>query len=167
MMKWKISLVLILATLVLMPMMVSAEFSEIAVFEEVSSEPFKTGEMGYIKVVFRNPTGERGGYTVFAVCEPPFHQSGSNYQVTVGAGETYTLYIPITAGVSERTSKIATVYVCKLGERVSQPVVVTAEPQYIPTPTPTPTPTPSTSGFEAVFAIAGLLAVMYLMRREG
>jgi len=33
------------------------------------------------------------------------------------------------------------------------------------TPTPTPTPTPPTLGFEAVFAIIGLLAVAYLIRR--
>jgi PGF-CTERM protein len=31
-------------------------------------------------------------------------------------------------------------------------------------PTPTPTPTPKPPGFEAVFAIAGLLAVAYILR---
>ena len=41
----------------------------------------------------------------------------------------------------------------------------------ITTPTPTPSPTPTvtstpTPGFEAVFAIAGLLAVVYLLRRK-
>ena len=30
----------------------------------------------------------------------------------------------------------------------------------------TPTPTPKQPGFEAVFALAGLLAVAYLIRRE-
>ncbi|MEM0202383.1 MAG: PGF-CTERM sorting domain-containing protein [Archaeoglobaceae archaeon] len=34
-----------------------------------------------------------------------------------------------------------------------------------PTPTPTPTPKP-TPGFEAIFAIAGLLAIAYLLRRR-
>ncbi len=39
---------------------------------------------------------------------------------------------------------------------------------YTPTPTstPTPTPTPKPAGFEAVFAVAGLLAVLYLIRRK-
>ena len=35
------------------------------------------------------------------------------------------------------------------------------------TPTPTPTPTPETAGFEAVIAIAGLLAVAYILMRKG
>ena len=35
-----------------------------------------------------------------------------------------------------------------------------------PSPTPTPTPTPEPPGFEAVFAIAGLLAVAYLVMRR-
>jgi len=38
---------------------------------------------------------------------------------------------------------------------------VTSTPTAIPSPTPAPTP-----GFEAVFAIAGLLAVVYLLRRR-
>ena len=33
-------------------------------------------------------------------------------------------------------------------------------------PTPTPTPTPKPQGFEAIFAIAGLLAIAYLLRRR-
>ena len=40
-------------------------------------------------------------------------------------------------------------------------------PPVVTTPTPTPTPTPTEEpGFEAVFAIAGLLAVAYLLRRK-
>jgi PGF-CTERM protein len=35
-----------------------------------------------------------------------------------------------------------------------------------PTPAPTPEPTPKPPGFEAVFAIVGLLAVAYLLRRR-
>ena len=41
-----------------------------------------------------------------------------------------------------------------------------------PTPTPTPvitptlTPTPTPAGFEAIFTIVGLLAVVYLLRRR-
>jgi len=33
-------------------------------------------------------------------------------------------------------------------------------------PTPTPTPTPASPGFGVVFAIAGLLTVVYLIRRR-
>ncbi|MEA3342995.1 MAG: PGF-CTERM sorting domain-containing protein [archaeon] len=45
--------------------------------------------------------------------------------------------------------------------------VATVNPAPTPTPTPKPTatPTPTPPGFEAVFAIAGLLAIAYLVRR--
>ena len=41
----------------------------------------------------------------------------------------------------------------------------TASPTPTPTPSPTPTPTP-TPGFEAIFAVAGLLAVTYFVLRR-
>jgi len=41
--------------------------------------------------------------------------------------------------------------------------IVTPSPS--PTPTPTPTPAPPTPGFEAIFAVSGLLAVAYLVLR--
>ncbi|MCS7130941.1 MAG: PGF-CTERM sorting domain-containing protein [Archaeoglobaceae archaeon] len=34
-----------------------------------------------------------------------------------------------------------------------------------PEPTPTPTPKPFIPGFEAIFAIAGLIALAYLMNK--
>jgi PGF-CTERM protein len=43
--------------------------------------------------------------------------------------------------------------------------VPTAAPTATPAPTAAPTPTPTTPGFEAVFAIAGLLAIAYLVLR--
>ena len=46
----------------------------------------------------------------------------------------------------------------------------TPTPMLSPTPSPTPTPTPEEKGvpgFEAVFAIAGLLVITYLLRRRG
>ena len=45
----------------------------------------------------------------------------------------------------------------------------TLSPTLTPTPviTPTLTPTPAPAGFEVIFAIAGLLAVVYLLRRRG
>jgi PGF-CTERM protein len=44
------------------------------------------------------------------------------------------------------------------------PLVTPTPPS--PTPTPTPSPTPAPPGFEAAFAIAGLLAVAYLVLRR-
>jgi len=42
----------------------------------------------------------------------------------------------------------------------------TSEATPVTTPTEAPTPTPEEPGFEAVFAIAGLLAIAYLVRRR-
>jgi len=43
----------------------------------------------------------------------------------------------------------------------------TPAPVVTQTPTPTPTPTPEPAGFEVVIAIAGLLAVAYILMRKG
>ena len=43
---------------------------------------------------------------------------------------------------------------------------VTPTPPPVVSPTPTPTPTPEPPGFEAVFAIAGMLAIAYLVLRK-
>jgi PGF-CTERM protein len=48
-------------------------------------------------------------------------------------------------------------------EPVSEVIEVIPE---IPTPSPSPTPTPTPPGFEVIFAIAGLLAVAYVLRRK-
>ena len=42
----------------------------------------------------------------------------------------------------------------------------TVSPVATPTPTPTPTPSPTPPGFEAIFAVAGLLAVTYFVLRR-
>ncbi|MEM0203499.1 MAG: pectin acetylesterase-family hydrolase [Archaeoglobaceae archaeon] len=46
------------------------------------------------------------------------------------------------------------------------PTPTTPTPTATPTATPTPTPKPLIPGFEAIFAIAGLLAIAYLLRRR-
>ena len=47
------------------------------------------------------------------------------------------------------------------------PVTPVPTPSLTPTPTPTPMPTPTpTPGFEAIFAIAGILAVAYTVLRR-
>jgi PGF-CTERM protein len=45
-------------------------------------------------------------------------------------------------------------------------VMPTPTPTPTPTATPTPTPTPKAPGFEAIFAIAGLLAIAYVVLRR-
>ena len=61
----------------------------------------------------------------------------------------------------------------KMGNRVAFEAITTLIPSPKPTlsPSPTPTPTPSptpapTPGFEAVFTIAGLLIVVYILRKR-
>ena len=50
--------------------------------------------------------------------------------------------------------------------QTSMPAQGTPIPTSTPTPKPSPTETSETSGFEAVLAVVGLLAVMYLLRRK-
>lgn len=59
----------------------------------------------------------------------------------------------------------------KMNNRITS-FEATPIPTATPTPTPSPTPTPTPEekgvpGFEAVFAIAGLLVITYLLRRRG
>jgi PGF-CTERM protein len=53
-----------------------------------------------------------------------------------------------------------------VGEEIEE-ITATPMPTPAPTPEPTPEPTPKPPGFEAIFAIAGLLSVVYLLRRKG
>jgi PGF-CTERM protein len=69
----------------------------------------------------------------------------------------------------EATVSIVTAVPTPVVSPTPTPVVsATPPPVATPTPTPeeTPTPTPEPPGFEAVFAIAGLLAVAYLVLRR-
>ena len=54
----------------------------------------------------------------------------------------------------------------KHGNKSKNINVMPIMPSPSPTPAPSPTPTPAPSGFEAVIAIAGLLAVGYLVGRK-
>ena len=78
-----------------------------------------------------------------------------------GDGNTDTVTVEITAAVPTPTPVVSP---------TPTPVVSpTPPPEVTPTPTPpveTPTPTPKPPGFEAVFAIAGLLAIAYLVLRK-
>ena len=52
-----------------------------------------------------------------------------------------------------------------VGEEIEE-ITATPMPTPAPTPEPTPEPIPKPPGFEAIFAIVGLLAVTYLLRRR-
>ena len=86
---------------------------------------------------------------------------------SVGAGETktviYNLEVPsdATAGDYPISGKISNASGVIGSVKDENKVTVERVASLPPSPTPAPTPTPP--GFEAVFAIAGLLAVAYLV----
>jgi len=87
------------------------------------------------------------------------------YTVTVDdlsrATDELDVMLSIVAAVPTPTPGAVPTPTPEVVETPTVPAVATPTPE--PTPTPTPTPTP---GFEAVFAIAGLLAVAYLVQRK-
>ncbi len=80
------------------------------------------------------------------------------YTVKVDDGDGHT--DDATVEILEEIVPIATPTAAPTVKPTAEPVP-TAEPAPEPTPTPTPTP-----GFEAVFAIAGLLSIAYLVLRR-
>ena len=78
-----------------------------------------------------------------------------------GDGHTDTVTVEITAAVPTPTPVVSPTPTPEVTPTPTPPEVT-------PTPTPveTPTPTPTPPGFEAVFAIAGLLAIAYLVLRK-
>jgi|GEM_PF-3546428 len=79
-------------------------------------------------------------------------------EVTLGAGESKTLTFEVTK------DEPGTYTIDVNG--VSKTFTVKEEVKPTETATATPTPTPTQPGFEAVFAIVGLLAVAYLVLRQ-
>ncbi|MBC7109663.1 MAG: PGF-CTERM sorting domain-containing protein, partial [Archaeoglobi archaeon] len=79
-------------------------------------------------------------------------------EVTLGAGESKTLTFEVTK------DEPGTYTIDVNG--VSKTLTVKEEVKPTETATATPTPTPTQPGFEAVFAIVGLLAVAYLVLRQ-
>jgi len=80
------------------------------------------------------------------------------YDVTVGgASATFTVTAPRTPIPSPTLSPTPIV----------TPTPTETPPIATPTPEETPTPTPTPAGFEAGIAIAGLLAVTYILIRKG
>jgi PGF-CTERM protein len=80
-----------------------------------------------------------------------------------GDGHTDEVEVFITGAeakaIEEKVEEVAEVVGVVIEE-------ITATPTPKPTPAPAPEPTPTPPGFEAVFAIAGILAVTYLLRRR-
>ncbi|MCW3133689.1 MAG: PGF-CTERM sorting domain-containing protein [Methanophagales archaeon] len=102
-------------------------------------------ENGTFSVTFDTADAKVGTYTVKA---------------DDGDGHTDEATIEITAAVPTPTPVVSP---------TPTPVVSPTPPPVTPTPSPTPTPatpTPKPPGFEAVFAIAGLLAIAYLVLRR-
>ena len=100
--------------------------------------------------------------TPTATATPPSGNGGGNGGGGGGATTTPTATASPTAGVTPTPSPSATA-----GATVTPSP--TASPAETPTPSPSPTKKPLIPGFEAVFAIASLLAVAYLgiRRRRG
>jgi len=73
----------------------------------------------------------------------------------IGENSTHFKFLAETPGFS--------IFAIAVETPTTTAVVTTPITSPIPTPTPTPKPTP---GFEAIFAIAGLIAVSYLIRKK-
>jgi PGF-CTERM protein len=93
----------------------------------------------------------------------------ANLDVSGELSDTYAIKVDdLSKASDELTVNFGAVE--KIEEVVEEIVEVVEEilatPEPTPTPTPTPEPTPEPPGFEAIFAIAGLLAVAYLVHRR-
>ena len=81
-----------------------------------------------------------------------------------GDGNTDTITVVIGEAAPTATPTAAPTEAPTATPTAAPTAVPTAEPTAEPTEAPTPTPTPP--GFEAVFAIAGMLAIAYLVLRK-
>ena len=94
------------------------------------SECFKTGSNtgGVVYVTLRND-GETGNYNAYLECQNPFMSSG-NRQDSLGAGQTTTINLPITASASTKTTGVCTIKVQDTsGVDKSSTVNVCVDPQ--------------------------------------
>ncbi|MGB2841402.1 MAG: PGF-CTERM sorting domain-containing protein [Halobacteriota archaeon] len=105
-----------------------------------------TVENGVFNATFDTADATVGTYTVKAD-DGDGHTDDATAEILTAVPATPTPVVEVTA-----TPEVT-------------PTIPVAEATATPEPTPTPTPTP-TPGFEAVFAIAGLLAVAYLVQRK-
>jgi len=104
-----------------------------------------------------------------------YSESAWIFEVPPGIERTFLIHIKAdkTARIGECTLHFSGLYYPGNNKdlynpiSLTYPVTVKEASEEIPTPTPTsPTPKPWIPGFEAAFAIAGLLAITYLLRRK-
>ena len=109
-------------------------------------------ENGTFRATFDTTDAVTGEYTVKA-------DDGDGHVAEEGTFITGKTAQEIAAGVEKAVEKV---------EKAIEEITATPVPTPKPTPAPTPTaePTPEPPGFEAIFAIAGLLAVAYLVHRR-
>lgn len=64
---------------------------------------FSTGQTGNIAVTVKNVGTADGSFDIFATCSEGFSQTGGSLRTTISAGQTGTVYIPITSNVVSGT----------------------------------------------------------------
>nr|CBH37923.1 hypothetical secreted protein [uncultured archaeon] len=82
-----------------------------------------------------------------------------------GDGHVDEVEVFIT-GKAMQEAEAAVEKAAEVAKEIVEEITATPVPTPKPTPAPTPEPTPKPPGFEAIFAIAGLLAVAYLVHRR-
>jgi len=92
------------------------------------------------------------------------------FEIPPGTARTISIHVKAdeTARIGSYTLHFSGLYYPGNNKDLYNPISLTypLEVREIPTPTPAETPTPTPPGFEAIFAIAGLLAVAYLAGRR-
>ena len=136
-------------------------------------------------------SNRKDGYTIVITCISPTTElppqtvqvENATFRATFDTTDAVTAKYTVKADdgdghVAEEETFITGTGVQKIEEGVEKAVEAIEEvvekitatpvptPKPTPVPTPTPEPTPEPPGFEAIFAIAGLLAVAYLVHRR-
>ena len=99
---------------------------------DVKSSVFREGQEGSIDVTLKNNGNVKASFSVSASCEAPFQMVRASTTISgVGAGETRTASLPITATTNEEVSKTCTITVHDLensNKRDSATVTVRVTP---------------------------------------
>ena len=117
------------------------------------------------EAVYTNASADIGTWNVSAIA----------INTTTGLSDTHTWIWSVTATATVTPTPTEVVGEIPPAETETEGTPTpTLTPQVTPNPTapptekkPTPTPTPAVPGFEAVFAIAVLLAIAYILQRRG
>ena len=90
------------------------------------------------------------------------------FEIPPGTARTISIHVKAdeTARIGSYTLHFSGLYYPGNNKDLYNPISLTYPLEIIPTPTPTETPAPEPPGFKAIFAIAGLLAVAYLVGRR-